>query len=72
MGITGKRGLNHLQELNLPVDDCKGQAYDGAGSILCKGCPCWITVQMCFLGVLMSPDIGRNSLLHTGRCLITF
>ena len=26
MGI--KRGLNHLRELNLPVDDCKGQAYD--------------------------------------------
>ena len=70
MGI--KRVLNHLWELNLPVDDCKGEAYDGAGSFLCKGCPCRITVQMRFPGMQMSSDIGQNSLLHAGRCLITF
>ena len=70
MGI--KRGLNHLWELNLPVDDCKEQAYDGAGSFLSKGYPCRITVELCFPGMQMSPDIGRNSLLHAGRCLITF
>ena len=29
-----KLRIKPLQELNLPVDDCRGQAYNEAGSVL--------------------------------------
>ena len=36
-GLSGaqmsKLILSHLQELNLPIDDCRGQSYDAAGSV---------------------------------------
>ena len=36
-GLSGaqmsKLILDYLQELNLSIDDCRGQAYDGAGSV---------------------------------------